>query len=191
MTWFREWLAGGGDAHRTAARRDDDAERPATGPARPAPKASRDDAAATSPAESPADSPADEGYPGDRLGLPESGPGSVATLPRRAAQFTLDALLAGLLAWVFTFPAPPQNWSLLTWAAIMVVPVAVIGATPAMVLLGLRVVRLDRPGSPGVGLLWTLVRTASVFFVLPALILDRDSRGVQDRASRTVVVATR
>jgi uncharacterized RDD family membrane protein YckC len=60
-----------------------------------------------------------------------------------------------------------------------------------MVLLGLRVVRLDRPGSPGVGLLWTLVRTASVFFLLPAVIVDRDSRGLQDRASRTVVVTTR
>jgi len=182
VTWFREWLTGGGDAHRTAARPSGDAERPAAGAARPAP-APRDEARAGSPV--------DEGYPGDRLGLPESGPGSVATLPRRAAQFVLDALLAGLLALLFTFPAPPQNWSLVTWAVLMVVPVAVIGATPAMVLLGLRVVRLDRPGSPGVGLLWTLVRTASVFFLLPAVILDRDSRGVQDRASRTVVVTTR
>jgi hypothetical protein len=60
-----------------------------------------------------------------------------------------------------------------------------------MVLLGLRVVRLDRPEKAGVGLLWTLVRTLSVFFVIPALIVDRDSRGVQDRASRTVVVRTR
>jgi hypothetical protein len=184
VTWFREWLAGGGDAHRTATRPDGDAERPAAGAARPA----RRNEARADPR---ADSPVDEGYPGDRLGLPESGPGSVATLPRRAAQFALDALLAGLLALLFTFPAPPQNWSLVTWAVIMVVPVAVIGATPAMVLLGLRVVRLDRPESPGVGLLWTLVRTASVFFLLPAVILDRDSRGVQDRASRTVVVSTR
>jgi hypothetical protein len=184
VTWFREWLAGGGDAHRTAARPDGDAERPAERAARPAPRAD-------ARAETRAGSPADEGYPGDRLGLPEAGPGSVATLPRRAAQFVLDALLAGLLALLFTYPAPPQNWSLLTWAVIMVVPVAVIGATPGMVLLGLRVVRLDRPESPGVGLLWTLVRTASVFFLLPAVILDRDSRGVQDRASRTVVVTTR
>jgi hypothetical protein len=190
VTWFREWLTGGGDAHRTAARSGGDAERPAAGAARPAP-APRDEARADSRTDSRTDSPVDEGYPGDRLGLPESGPGSVATLPRRAAQFVLDALLAGLLAWVFTFPAPPQNWSLVTWAVLMVVPVAVIGATPAMVLLGLRVVRLDRPESPGVGLLWTLVRTASVFFLLPAVILDRDSRGVQDRASRTVVVTTR
>jgi hypothetical protein len=180
VTWFREWLAGGGDARRTAARPGGDAERPAAGAARPAPRE-----------RARADSPVDEGYPGDRLGLPESGPGAVATLPRRAAQFVLDALLAGLLALLFTFPAPPQNWSLLTWAIIMVVPVAVIGATPGMVLLGLRVVRLDRPGSPGVGLLWTLVRTASVFFLLPAVIVDRDSRGLQDRASRTVVVTTR
>jgi hypothetical protein len=183
VTWFREWLEGGGDGRRTTGGTEADTteatDRAAASSARatrrPAP-----DGAAT-----------DDGYPGDRLGLPETGPGSVATLPRRAAQFLLDALLAGLLALLFTFPAPPQNWSLLTWALIMVVPVAVIGATPAMVLLGLRVVRLDRPDTPGVGLLWTLVRTASVFFVIPALILDRDSRGVQDRASRTVVVSTR
>lgn len=181
MTWFREWLEGGGDGRRSPERTDSTgAERPATAGPRAAPRpASRDEA------------PAEPDHPGARFGLPESGPGSVATMPRRAGQFVLDALLAALLAWVFTFPAPPQNWSLVTWAVIMVVPVAVIGATPAMVLLGLRVVRLDRSETPGVGLLWTLVRTASVFFVVPALILDRDSRGVQDRASRTVVVSTR
>ncbi|PVZ08996.1 hypothetical protein [Actinomycetospora cinnamomea] len=188
MTWFREWLEGGGDDRRTA----DDAERSARGTPRTAPRSVPREDAAPSPhrAAEGADEGADD-YPGARFGLPESGPGSVATLPRRAGQFALDALLAGLLALLFTFPTPPQNWSLLTWALIMVVPVAVIGATPAMVLLGLRVVRLDRPDTPGVGLLWSLVRTASVFFVVPALILDRDSRGLQDRASRTIVVNVR
>jgi hypothetical protein len=133
----------------------------------------------------------DDGYPGERLGLSESGPGSVATLPRRAAQFLLDAVLAGLVAALFTFPALPQNWSLLSWAVLVVVPLAVLGMTPAMVMLGLRVVRLDRPDAAGVGLLWALVRTASVFFVIPALIVDRDVRGIHDRASRTIVVRTR
>lgn len=145
-----------------------------------------------SPPSSPdkgADAP--DGYPGERFGLPETGPGSVATLLRRGGQFLLDSLLAGVLALIFTYPAPPQNWSLLTWAILMVVPVAVIGTTPAMALLGMRVVRLDRPETTGVGLLWTLVRTASVFFIVPALIVDRDSRGIHDRASRTVVVRTR
>ncbi|MFC5140967.1 RDD family protein [Actinomycetospora rhizophila] len=169
MAWFREWLEGSGGDGRTAAPPSAPRETPRT----PAPGAT------------------EEGYPGERFGLPERGPGSVATLGRRGAQFLLDAVLAGVLAALFTYPALPQNWSLLTWAIIMVVPVAVVGATPAMVLLGMRVVRLDRPERPGVGLLWTLVRTASLFFVIPALIVDRDSRGIQDRASRTVVVKSR
>lgn len=170
MAWFREWLEGSGGDGRAAA--------PPASAERETPRP-------------PAPEPTEESYPGERFGLPESGPGSVATLGRRGAQFLLDAVLAGVLAALFTYPALPQNWSLLTWAIIMVVPVAVVGATPAMVLLGMRVVRLDRPERPGVGLLWTLVRTASLFFVIPALIVDRDSRGIQDRASRTVVVKSR
>ncbi|GAA4921231.1 hypothetical protein EV188_105157 [Actinomycetospora succinea] len=169
MAWFREWLEGSGGEGRTTAATPEAAETQRT----PPPEIT------------------EEGYPGQRFGLPEEGPGSVATLGRRGAQFLLDAVLAGVLAALFTYPALPQNWSLLTWAILMVVPVAVVGATPAMVLLGMRVVRLDRPERPGVGPLWALVRTASVFFVIPALIVDHDSRGIQDRASRTVVVRSR
>jgi hypothetical protein len=182
VSWFREWLDGagrpaGGD---TVGEVATDGPVPATGRTRP-----------TSPPSAPGEAPDADGYPGERFGLPETGPGSVATLLRRGGQFLLDSLLAGVVALIFTYPAPPQNWSLLTWAILMVVPVAVIGATPAMALLGMRVVRLDRPESAGVGLLWTLVRTASVFFIVPALIMDRDSRGIHDRASRTVVIRTR
>jgi uncharacterized RDD family membrane protein YckC len=169
VAWFREWLEGSGGDARTTADRPAERETPRT----------------------PAPEPDHEGYPGERFGLPEQGPGSVATLGRRGAQFVLDAVLAGVLAGLFTYPALPQNWSLLTWAIIMIVPVAVVGATPAMVLLGMRVVRLDRPERPGVGPLWTVVRTVSLFFVIPALIVDHDSRGIQDRVSRTVVVKSR
>lgn len=181
MSWFREWLEGG-EPHATSA--STATERPGAGSER-AEGTERTESSAAPPGEAAAP------YPGERFGLPETGPGSVATLGRRAGQFLLDAVLAGLLAAIFTLPAPPQNWSLLTWAFIMIVPVAVVGVTPAMALLGMRVVRLDRPESAGVGLLWTLVRTVSVFFVIPALIVDRDSRGIHDRASRTVVVRTR
>lgn len=178
MAWFREWLDGG---------------RTTGSPPRPA---STERSAPAAPDDAHLDT-----HPGERFGLPETGPGSVATLARRGGQFALDALLAGLVAALFTYPVPPQNWSLLAWAILMVVPVALIGTTPGMVLLGMRVVRLDRmgasgatgngPETAGVGLLWTLVRTASVFFVVPALIIDRDSRGIQDRVSRTVVIRTR
>ncbi|MCD2196533.1 RDD family protein [Actinomycetospora endophytica] len=128
-----------------------------------------------------------EGYPGRDLGLPEEGPGSVAAPLRRAGQFLLDLLIGGLVASAISFPAPAYL-SLAVWAVLVTIPVAVIGQTPAMVLTGLRTVRVD--GAARVGG-WALVRTASLFFIVPALIMDRDGRGLHDRVSRTVVIRTR
>ena len=70
----------------------------------------------------------------------------------------------------------------------MTVPVAIIGQSTAMVLTGLRVVRVD--GAARVGG-WAIARTVSLFFIVPALIMDRDGRGLHDRVSRTVVIRTR
>jgi uncharacterized RDD family membrane protein YckC len=52
-------------------------------------------------------------------------------------------------------------------------------------VLGLRVVRVD--GHP-VGPLWALVRTVLLLTVVPALLWDRDYRGLHDKAADTVVV---
>ncbi|MDL5156809.1 RDD family protein [Actinomycetospora termitidis] len=131
--------------------------------------------------------PDDDGWPGRDLGLPESGPGSVASPPRRLGQFLLDLLVGGLVASAISFPAPTYL-SLAVWAVLVTVPVALIGQTPAMVLTGLRVLRADGAARVGV---WALARTVSLFFVVPAVIMDRDSRGLHDRVSRTVVVRTR
>ncbi|WP_018335764.1 RDD family protein [Actinomycetospora chiangmaiensis] len=129
----------------------------------------------------------DDGYPGKDLGLPESGPGAVASPPLRLGQFVLDLLVGGLVAAAISFPAP-ATLSLVVWAVLVTLPVAVIGQTPAMVLTGMRVLRVD--GAPRVGL-WALARTVSLFFVVPAAIMDRDGRGLHDRVSRTVVIRTR
>lgn len=129
----------------------------------------------------------DEGYPGRDLGLPESGPGSVASAPARLGQFLLDLLIGGLVAAAFTFPAP-TTLSLVVWAVLVTFPVALIGQTPAMVLTGMRVVRVDGPNRVG---LWALARTASLFFIVPAAIMDRQGRGLHDRVSRTMVIRTR
>ncbi|GLZ53285.1 RDD family protein [Actinomycetospora sp. NBRC 106378] len=129
----------------------------------------------------------DDGYPGRDLGLPESGPGSAASPPARLGQFLLDLLIGGVVASAISFPAPP-TLSLVVWAVLVTVPVAVIGQTPAMVLTGMRVLRTD--GADRVGP-WALARSASLFFVVPAAIMDRDGRGLHDRVSRTVVVRSR
>jgi uncharacterized RDD family membrane protein YckC len=61
---------------------------------------------------------------------------------------------------------------------------ALTGFTIGKRLLGLRVVRLD--GRP-VGL-WALPRTILLMLVLPAMMMDRDLRGLQDKAAGTVVI---
>jgi hypothetical protein len=54
-------------------------------------------------------------------------------------------------------------------------------------LLSIRVVRVLRRGEP-VGFRWAAVRTLLLLCVIPALLVDRDLRGMHDRASDTVVV---
>lgn len=129
------------------------------------------------------------GYPGERLGLPEAGVGSVAGLGRRAVAFVFDLLLSALVAGLFTAPVLPGNWSLLAWAVLTVVPTAAFGMTPGMVLFGLRVARLG--DAAFVGLPRALLRTALLFFVVPAVVTNSDKRGLHDRAVGTVVVLSR
>jgi len=171
VTWFREWLQGGpvDTAPATAPDARPDA-RPAAGPA------------------AGAGAEAEDGYPGQDFGLPVAGPDSVATLPLRGGQFLLDLVIAGVVAALVAFPAPPYL-SLAVWAALVWLPVAVVGRTPAMALMGMRVARVD--GAASIGPFWALARTVSLFFIVPAFIVDRDARGLQDRVSRTIVLRSR
>lgn len=63
--------------------------------------------------------------------------------------------------------------------------VGTIGYTLGMRLLRVRVIRLDgRHPGPGAA----AVRTGLLLLAVPALIWDRDHRGLHDRAAGTVVV---
>jgi uncharacterized RDD family membrane protein YckC len=78
----------------------------------------------------------------------------------------------------------PRLWTPVVFGAQDFVLTALTGFTLGKRLLGLRVVRLD--GRP-VGL-WALPRTILVMLVLPPLMMDRDLRGLQDKAAGTIVV---
>ncbi|HEV7792174.1 MAG TPA: RDD family protein [Pseudonocardia sp.] len=108
---------------------------------------------------------------------------------RRVAAFVLDLLLSSLVASLFTAPRLPENWSVLAWVVLTVVPTAAFGMTPGMTLLGLRVARLD--GRPFVGIPRALVRTVLLFFVVPAVVTNTDRRGFHDRAAGVVVLRSR
>ncbi len=121
-------------------------------------------------------------YPGQRLGLPESGAGSVAGMGRRLGALMIDWLLCEAIAWGVLHD---QYLTIAVFAAEVYLLTALTGFTVGKRLLGLRVVRLD--GKP-VGFLWSLVRTLLFLAVIPPLVFDGDLRGLHDKAANTVVI---
>jgi uncharacterized RDD family membrane protein YckC len=126
-----------------------------------------------------------------RLGLPARGPRSVAGFGPRTVAFLVDAVLCNLLAAALTLLGVSlPHGTLVLW--IYLVEVAVLtwlgGASAGHRVVGLRVVRLD--GAPP-GLLAALIRTAGLGLLFPALIWDRDHRGLHDKAAGTVLIHAR
>lgn len=107
----------------------------------------------------------------------------------RLVALLIDATLSALIAFAFTAPKAPLNWSLVPWFVITVGTVAFIGITPGMFALGIRVARID--GAAMVGPLRAIPRTIMVGVVIPAVIWDADGRGLHDKAVGTVVLRFR
>jgi hypothetical protein len=123
-----------------------------------------------------------EAYPGQHLGLPDRGPGSVSSMPRRVLALFIDWLMSMVIAYWLTHS---QFWTIAVFAIEAYVLTALGGSTVGKRLLGIRVVRIG--GGP-VGFGWALVRTAILLTVVPPLLTDRDLRGLHDRAADTIVV---
>ena len=170
--------------------------RRAAGPARsgasgrPTPAAATPAPARTAPAATAAGTaqltaPSDAGkatYPGQGFGLPEHGPGSVASMPRRVLALFIDWLLSMLIAYWLTHS---QFWTIAVFAIEVYVLTATTGFTVGKRLVGIRTIRTN---GGLVGFRWALVRTAILLTVIPPLLTDRDLRGLHDRASDTVVI---
>jgi uncharacterized RDD family membrane protein YckC len=124
----------------------------------------------------------EDSFPGQRFGLPEEGKGSVASIGRRLLALLLDWLLCTLIA-LAVFHS--RWWTLPIFAVETYLLTALTGFTVGKRILSIRVVRID--GRP-VGLVWALLRTILLLMVVPALITDRDLRGLHDRAANTIVI---
>lgn len=132
----------------------------------------------------------DFGYKGERLGLPPDGPGSVAGVGRRLSALVIDWLASLLVArLLFRNEADLALETLGIFALMTIVLVSLTGASFGQRLLGLRIASVP---DGGVVPFWrVVVRTALLCLVIPAVVWDRDQRGLHDRAARTVVVNTR
>ncbi|NEA33567.1 RDD family protein [Streptomyces sp. SID13031] len=136
-------------------------------------------------------------YPGNRLGLPEEGPGSVAGWGRRFAALFADWLVAGLIA---SAVVGKPIWAggndfntaqLVIFFAMSAILTGLAGATIGHRLLGLRLLKTKAGGqgyAAQVGLLGGAIRSLLLCLVLPAVIFDKEHRGLHDLAAGTIVV---
>ncbi|HEV7741926.1 MAG TPA: RDD family protein [Pseudolysinimonas sp.] len=132
--------------------------------------------------------PAESRWPGERLGLPAEGPRSIARFGRRLGAIFIDWGIALLISLAFFRDGDwqPNSWATLAIFAVeQLVFLWTVNGSIGHLILRMRVVPLV-PGRLG---LWRpLVRTALLCLLIPALIWDRDQRGVHDRLAGTILV---
>lgn len=134
---------------------------------------------------------AEESYPGQRLGLPAEGHGSLASWQGRIAALFLDwAVCMGVAVLLFgTGVVTGGGWRAWMTLATFFVQSTVLswlaGGSLGQLVCRLAVVRLDRKH---LGITRAVLRAALVSLALPALVIGPDRRGLQDLAAGTVVV---
>jgi uncharacterized RDD family membrane protein YckC len=127
------------------------------------------------------------GYPGEDLGLPQTGRGSISGWGRRIIALFIDWFLCSAIMIIFVRPprGTADYWTLALFAAQDIVFTALTGVTVGKLVMRIRVARLD---GKVVGPVWALVRTVMMLLIVPPLVADKDMRGLHDRAANTVVV---
>lgn len=135
----------------------------------------------------------DFGYPGQRFGLPKQGIGSVARMGRRIVALTLD-WIAAILVTHLVFPGlvyGSEGFAAATlgiFAVEVTLLTATTGATFGYKIVGIKLISV----SPArVSFVKVLARTALLCLVAPALIWDRDGRGLHDKAVGTITMRAR
>jgi RDD family protein len=126
--------------------------------------------------------PGAESYPGERLGLPQSGSGSIARLGRRVGALFIDYGAAYLISGFFAWDALAI---LAIFGLIQIVFIPTLQGSPGHRILGMRLARVD---GAWVGLWRPVVRTLLLIIVIPAVIWDADQRGLHDKAAGTVLL---
>ena len=133
---------------------------------------------------------ADTDYPGRRLGLPQRGTGSVGRFGRRLVAVFVDWTMCQLVAYA-VFGVTLGQGSGGSWAPLGIFAVenlvllSTLGSTFGQRLLGMQLASVTGGRASVVQI---LVRTVLLCLAVPALIWDRDQRGLHDQAARTVLI---
>lgn len=135
-----------------------------------------------------------ETYPGQTLGLPETGRGSLASWRARVAALLVDWGTSMILA-VLAFGVGVLREG--GWRAWMILAVffvqtsvltALTGASFGQILARIAIIRLD--GQP-LGWWRAILRAAMICLVIPTIVIGAERRGLNDLVLGTVVVRRR
>jgi uncharacterized RDD family membrane protein YckC len=111
----------------------------------------------------------------------------MATFGRRLVALVIDWALCTLVASLFVDDLRTNPWPQLgVFVLVNVFFLGLFGQTPGMAVLRIRCISIADGGA--IGLLRGFVRAVLLALVIPALINDKDGRGLHDRAARSVVV---
>ena len=138
-------------------------------------------------------SPAPDGqqqYAGQRLGLPEDGPGSAASWGRRVVALFVDwfgsLFVASVVSRALSVSSDTERlMPLLVFLVEVTLFTGVAGASFGQLALRVVVARVD--GRP-MTILSALVRTVLICLVIPPVVFNRDNRGLHDLAAGTVTL---
>lgn len=129
-------------------------------------------------------------WPGEKLGLPERGPGALASVMRRVGGLTFDWFLCMFVAIIITNFTPffggVSTVTLFVFFIVGVVSVALFARTPGQAVFRMGVARTD--AAERVGVVRAFIRTFLTLFVFPPILVDADGRGLHDRATGTAVI---
>lgn len=132
-------------------------------------------------------------YTGAELGLPAAGPGSLASLLRRALAAVVDWFIAQLIA-ITVFDIDVMSGDAGAFAPLglfllmHLLLVGTIGSTIGHRVLGIEV-RAQDAGAPRPA--QVLIRTVLVGLFFPAVFTGSDGRGLHDKGAGTVTVRVR
>lgn len=129
-------------------------------------------------------------WPGEKLGLPEKGKGSLVSVARRIGGVCIDWGISWMLAIVLTnftdFLGDVATSTLIIFLVMGWLSGWFFARTPGHAMLGMGIARVD--AADRVGWWRALARSVLTIFILPAAMVDTDGRGLHDKATGTAII---
>lgn len=125
-------------------------------------------------------------WPGERLGLPETGERSVARLGRRVAAIFIDWAIAAVPVYLFLGGYNAKWWwQPLIFAVLQILFIPTIGGSIGHRIMGMRVLPI---AGGWIGVWRPIARTVLLCLAIPVLVWDSDQRGFHDKIAGTILL---